>query len=66
MFELGLVIILIKTLKVFLDNDKLNDGDAVYFAGGAYGCDGNIMVVIIISNLIDKIIINISYVSSNV
>ena len=66
MFELGLVIILIKTLKVFLDNDKLNDGDAVYFAGGAYGCDGNIMGVIIISNLIDKIIINISYVSSNV
>ena len=54
MFELGLVIILIKTLKVFLDNDKLNDGDAVYFAGGAYGCDGNIMVVIIISNLIYK------------
>ena len=54
MMELGLVIILIKTLKVFLDNDKLNDGDAVYFAGGAYGCDGNIMVVIIISNLIYK------------
>ena len=51
MMELGLVIILIKTLKVFLDNDKLNDGDEVYFAGGVYGGDGNIMGVIIISNL---------------
>ena len=48
------MIILIKTLKVFLDNDKLNDGDEVYFIGGVYGGDGNIMVVIIISNLIYK------------
>ena len=39
---------------MFLDNDKLNDGDAVYFIGGVYGGDGNIMVVIIISNLIYK------------
>ena len=60
------MIILIKTLKVFLDNDKLNDVDTVYFSGGVYGGDGNIMGVIIISNLIYKIIINISYVSSNV
>ena len=51
MMELGLVIILIKTLKVFLDNDKLNDVDTVYFSGGVYGGDGNIMGVIIISNL---------------
>ena len=51
MMELGLVIILIKTLKVFLDNDKLNDVDIVYFSGGVYGGDGNIMGVIIISNL---------------
>ena len=64
--ELDLGKILIKTLKVFLDNDKLNDGDEVYFAGGVYEGDGNIMGVIIISNLIYKIIINISYVSSNV
>ena len=48
------MIILIKTLKVFLDNDKRNDGDEVYFIGGVYGGDGNIMVVIIISNLIYK------------
>lgn len=54
MMELGLVIILIKTLKVFLDNDKRNDGDEVYFIGGVYGGDGNIMGVIIISNLIYK------------
>ena len=66
MMELDLGKILIKTLKVFLDNDKLNDGDEVYFLGGLYGGDGNIMGVIIISNLIYKIIINISYVSSNV
>ena len=36
---------------MFLDNDKRNDGDEVYFSGGVYGGDGNIMGVIIISNL---------------